>query len=67
MANLRLLGKIAQVELTHNEDGVKAICILHDARHLRAHDVGQRCTWTEQYDDLNDAAEYAQVHADRGI
>jgi len=67
MAKLTLTGKVAQVELFHHEDGVKAKCILHDARHLRTMGISTYCAWSEQYDDLNDAAEYAQDHADRGI
>jgi hypothetical protein len=58
MAKLMLIGEVAQVELTSDpEDGqIIATCVIHR----------QPCSWTQQYDDLNDAAEYAQDHADTG-
>jgi hypothetical protein len=58
MAKLRLIGDIAQVELTRDdEDGqVIATCILHPS--IRA------CAWTERYDTMDDAVEYAADHVD---
>lgn len=67
MAKLMLIGQAAHVRLTSDpEDGqVIATCTQH------GHPVeggrvlwGNPCGWTERYDDLNDAAEYASGHAD---
>lgn len=58
MAKLMLIGKVAQVELKQDDDEIIATC--------NAHPLDLPCTWTRRYDDLNDAAEYAQDHADRG-
>ena len=66
MANLVLLGEVAQVELTRDdEDGqVIATCYLHRPESGRPPVI--RCDWTERYDTLDDASEYASDHADRG-
>lgn len=58
MAKLMLIGKVAHIELEHGEDVIIATC--------NAHPANPRCTWVGRYDDLNDATEYAQDHADRG-
>lgn len=73
MAKLILIGKVAQVELTATEDEEAGIwlatCEKHehwwDKRAVEPTLVG--CGWTERYDTLNDAAEYASDHADRGV
>lgn len=59
MAKLMLTGDTADVELTHDEDEIVATCTLH---------AGSRdgCGWTQRYDDLRDATEYAADHADCG-
>lgn len=59
MAKLMLIGETAQVELTTDpEDGQTiATCTSHGF-----HD----CDWTERYDTLDDASEYAADHADTG-
>jgi hypothetical protein len=61
MAKLILQGDIAAVELTKDdEDGqVIATCVQHFAS-------SWECTWSERYDDMNDATEYAADHADTG-
>lgn len=61
MAKLMLIGDVANVELTvDDEDGqIIAICTLHP-------EVSE-CGWTERYDTLRDASEYAADHADRGV
>lgn len=63
MAKLILRGDVAEVELTRDdEDGqVIATCV----RHTGEQD-GAGCTWTERYDDMDDAANYAADHADTG-
>jgi hypothetical protein len=60
MAKLMLIGEVAEVELTSDpEDGqIVATCSVHDA--------SPACTWTERYDDMDDAVQYAGRHADRG-
>lgn len=62
MAKLMLVGKVAQVELTTDpEDGqTVATCSLHAPWGHRG------CRWTERYDTLTAAAEYASDHADKG-
>jgi len=65
MAKLMLIGNAAQVELfTDPDDGlIIAGCRLHpDAQRT----TGHLCRWTAEYDDLNDASEYAADHADTG-
>lgn len=61
MARLVLIGNTAEVELTTDDedDQVIAVCKTHFAS-------SWECTWTERYDDLNDATEYAADHADTG-
>lgn len=63
MAKLMLIGDVAQVELTSDpEDGQTiATCWEHVLN-----DVPGGCTWTERYDTLDDASEYAVDHADTG-
>ena len=60
MARLMVIGKVAQVEITRDPlDGdLTAKCALHPT--VRAYG----CGWSETYDDLNDATEYASDHAD---
>jgi hypothetical protein len=62
MAKLMLIGRRADVKLiapgTEGEPEARdelyvAVCMKH-------------CEWTETYDTLDDAAEYAADHADRG-
>jgi len=67
MAKLMLIGRTAHVELTSDpEDGQTiATCVEHSYSDGRLAPPGD-CTWTERYDTLNDAAEYAADHADRG-
>lgn len=67
MAKLLLIGNVAAVELTSDpEDGQTiATCIDHTTNDGRLAPPGD-CSWTERYDTLNDAAEYAADHADRG-
>jgi hypothetical protein len=62
MAKLMLIGEVAHVELTSDdEDGQTiATCRLH------LDGSGPQCNWTNRYDTLDDAAEYAADHADRG-
>lgn len=65
MATLILRGGQADVELiTDDTDGqIIAKCLDHPGATGTS---GQGCAWTERHDDLNDAAEYAADHADRG-
>ena len=60
MAKLKLEGKVATVEFTVDpEDGqILVSCVQHPEK--------RGCQWGERYDDLRDAAEYAEDHADRG-
>lgn len=53
-----LIGDTADVELTHDEDEIVATCTMHA--------LMPDCGWTQRYDDLRDATEYAADHADRG-
>lgn len=72
MAKLMLIGDVAEVEILSpgnpgNENGelVIAVCRKHRSRGLT--DVAMfSCTWTEDYDTLDDATEYAADHADHG-
>ncbi len=65
MAKLRLVGKRVQVQLDRNDEGqVVARCIVHQA--APGETRRGTCRWTEIYDDMNDAVEYAADHADRG-
>lgn len=65
MARLMLIGEVAQVELTTDDldDVVIARCRLHPTV-IRS--TGAPCPWTERYDCMDDATEYAADHADRG-
>jgi hypothetical protein len=67
MARLMLIGNIAEVELTTDDedDQVIATCVEHSGSDGRLAPPGN-CSWTERYDDLNDATEYAADHADTG-
>jgi len=67
MAKLMLIGAMAQVELTtDDEDGrVIAACAMHSESDGRLAPPGN-CSWTETYDDMNDAVNYAEDHADTG-
>jgi len=62
MARLMLIGAVAEVEFTTEptEGGVIATCVKHPRPD------GWTCTWSETYDDMNDATEYAADHADEG-
>lgn len=62
MAKLILKGSAATVEFTSDpEDGQTiATCI----EHVGFWHPAPTCTWTERYDTLDDAAEYAADHAD---
>lgn len=62
MARLMLVGETATVELTSDpEDGQTiATCVAHQPA------SAVKCGWTERYDTLDDASEYAAGHADSG-
>ena len=61
MARLILRGEVAEVELVRDDDDqVIATCV----QHLGSE--GAPCSWTEAYDDMNDAEQYAADHADSG-
>jgi len=66
MARIILKGNVADVELvTDSEDGqVIAKCVTHDfgAGGVKAGE----CPWSERYDCMDDATEYAADHADTG-
>lgn len=69
MAKLVLIGKAACVRLTSDEDEENGIYLATCTQH--GHPVeggrvlwGNPCGWTDRYDNLNDAAEYAADHAD---
>lgn len=71
MAKLMLVGEKAMVLMLSpgtpgNEGGelVKAVCQKHTPGPTDASMYS--CTWTEEYDTLDDATEYAADHADRG-
>jgi hypothetical protein len=63
MARLILQGDVAEVELTiDDEDGqIIATCVQHPGRWQTG-----GCGWTERYDGMDDATEYAAYHADTG-
>lgn len=65
MARLMLGGDMARVELTTDpEDGqVIARCDEHSPFDGRLAPPGD-CSWTERYDTMDDAVEYAADHAD---
>jgi hypothetical protein len=61
MAKLMLIGTVAEVEITRDPlDGdLTAACVKHGVIKNQ-----NGCPWTETYDDLGDAVEYASDHAD---
>lgn len=63
MARTIIKGDVAEIELTiDDEDGqVIATCVDHQGRW-----ISDACKWTERYDTLGRAVEYAADHADRG-
>ena len=67
MAQILIKGSVATVELTTEpvDGGVIATCIGHRVETLTSLQPGA-CGWTDTYDDLNDATEYAADHADSG-
>ncbi len=64
MAKLMVVGKVAHVEITRDPlDGdLTANCKGHGM--LDGLPSTGPCPWSETYDDLNDATEYASDHAD---
>lgn len=66
MAKLMLIGEAAQVEIITDPDGATRIakCVKHGGG--PGGWPGIACDWSETYDDLNDATEYAEGHADTG-
>jgi hypothetical protein len=69
MAKLMLIGDVAEVELTSDPDtgGTIATCAEHKGYvfgNIPAYPNG--CGWTERYDTLDDAEQYASDHADTG-
>lgn len=64
MAKLMLIGSVAQVEIVRDPlDGdLTATCVKHGGG--MGEWPGIACDWSETYDDLNDATEYASDHAD---
>jgi hypothetical protein len=67
MAKLMLRGAFSIVVLAvDDEDGqVVAKCDEHSSSDGRLSPPGA-CSWTERYDTMDDAVEYAADHADRG-
>lgn len=64
MAKLMLIGKRAQVELkVGQDDGDDGTCVIAQCV---THAANPFCIWSRQYDDLADASEYAEDHADNG-
>jgi hypothetical protein len=68
MAKLMLIGEVAQVELTSDpEEGQTiATCVDHFYYPGPSGHDSTSCGWTERYDTLDDAGEYAADHADTG-
>jgi hypothetical protein len=66
MAQLILKGSFATIELTSDPEDSQTVatCIEHQPSPTGWPEKG--CDWTEHYDTLDDAAEYAAGHADRG-
>jgi len=65
MAKLMVIGEVAQVEITRDPlDGdLTAKC----QGHIKPTDTLPTlpaCDWSETYDDMNDAVEFASDHAD---
>jgi hypothetical protein len=68
MAKLMLVGDMAQVELLSDpiEGGTIATCAGHTRPNVLDSRLDHECSWTERYDTLDDAGEYAASHADSG-
>jgi hypothetical protein len=69
MAELMLIGRVADVEIIHSplDGGLTANCAGHRGVIRQMLGGGPDippCDWRETYDDLNDATEYASDHAD---
>jgi hypothetical protein len=67
MAKLMVIGAIADVELTTDDEDdqtIHATC----SRHLMHSNLSPTvsCSWTKRYDNLAEATQYAVDHADRG-
>jgi len=58
MAKLMLIGKVAQVELTCDDEAGEWIAT------CRKHERVWKCTWTYRFGTVEDAADYASDHAD---
>lgn len=67
MARIFNVGPYAKVELDTDpiEGGVIATCVERSISDGRLAPAGN-CSWTERYDDWNDAVEYSADHADTG-
>lgn len=67
MAKLMLIGPMAKVELTSDDedDLIIATCVEHSEFDGRLAPPGN-CSWTERYDTTDDAWQYAMSHADEG-
>lgn len=63
MARLMLIGKKASIEVKQPTGESLETCVI---ALCNAHAGDPYCIWQGRYDDLNDAVEYAQDHADRG-
>jgi len=66
MAKLMLIGKIAHVQLRHDPEDGQIIATCEEHAPGPNGFPAESCMWSERYDDLRDAAEYAQDHADEG-
>lgn len=67
MAKLMLQGEAATVEISQEYDEfdmLRAECVKHGGGPFSG--PGIACDWSEAYDSLNDATEYAADHADGG-
>ena len=61
MAKLMLIGDVAHVEiLTDPEDEELTLA------RCTAHPFAPLCRWSERYDTMDDATQYAATHADEG-
>jgi hypothetical protein len=63
MAKLMLVGKTAHIEIKPPTADGDETCVIAQCN---THAGDPFCIWQGRYDDLNDATEYAQDHADRG-
>jgi hypothetical protein len=63
MAKVMVIGDVADILLIvdDEDDQVVATCHVH---HLAPYVDRAGCGWTERYDDMRDATEYAADHAD---